>query len=117
MVQRQRPATAVTVGYDISPVGNETEHYPKRALRAFLHNADNSAAQAQCKAPDGSGDGTVPTTSSGFNGTAPSSPAAPPDRTFPNLEHPPAYEQGPVQDRATIAITALAGLRFKEVKG
>ncbi len=109
--------TAETVGFDIGPVDKETEHYPKRAFRAFLRKADNSTAQAQFKAPVGSGDGTVPTSSSSFNGDAAKSPAPPVNTTFPNLEHQPAYEQDPVQTFATAAITAIAGLRLKEAKG
>jgi len=71
----------------------------------------------QAQFNDPVGDGTVPTSSSSFNGDSPDSPSAPGHRTFPKLEHQPAYEQAPVQTWATAAVTAIAGLRFKEPKG
>ncbi len=86
-------------------------------FRGFLRGTEGKSMQAQFKDPVGSGDGTVPTTSGNFNGQAAASPAAPSNKTFRKLEHQPAYEDTDVKAWVTAAITAIAGLRFKELKG
>jgi pimeloyl-ACP methyl ester carboxylesterase len=109
--------TAETVGFEISSNWMRSEHYPSRGFRGFLRDAQGKSMQAQFQDPVGSGDGTVPTTSGSFNGGSPDSPSAPGHRTFAKLEHQPAYEEASVKTWATAAITAIAGLRFKELKG
>lgn len=109
--------TAETVSFEFSSNWMRSEHYPSRGFRGFLRGTEGKSMQARIKDPVGSGDGTVPTNSSSFNSKAPGSPSAPANRTFPKLEHQPAYEDNNVKAWATAAITAIAGLRFKELKG
>ena len=109
--------TPETVAFDISSNWFQSEHYPSRGFRGLLRGSDGNDQQAQFKDAVGSGDGTVPTTSSSFNGDAPGSPAAPNHATFASLKHQPAYEQATVKTWATAAITAIAGLHFKDKKG
>jgi pimeloyl-ACP methyl ester carboxylesterase len=109
--------TAETVSFELSENWMRSEHYPSRGFRGFLRGTGGKSMQAQFKDAEGSGDGTVPTTSSNYNGQAAASPAAPANKTFRKLEHQPAYEDGDVKKWATAAITAIAGLRFKELKG
>jgi hypothetical protein len=109
--------TAEGASFELTSNWLRSDNYPTRGFRGFLRGEGGSSMQAVLQDPTGKGDGTVPLTSSGFNGTAAASPAPPANRTFDGLEHQPAYQNGAAKAWATAAITAIAGMYFKEQHG
>jgi hypothetical protein len=109
--------TAEGAIYEISSNWVRSDNYPTRAFRGFLRDAEGSQMQAVLQDPAGDGDGTVPVMSSSFNVSAAPSPAPPSNRTFSGLAHQPAYEDKAAQAWTTAAITAIAGVHFKEQHG
>jgi hypothetical protein len=109
--------TAEGASYELSSNWVRSDNYPTRAFRGFLRDGEGSDMQAVLQDPVGVGDGTVPVMSSSFNNSRIPSPAAPASRIFDGLAHQPAYEDDAVRTWATAAITAIAGLHFKEQHG
>ncbi len=66
---------------------------------------------------DGKGDGTVPRMSSSFNNSKTPSPAKPDNLTIDKAEHQGAYGNAKAQEFATAAVTAIAGLYYKDRRG
>lgn len=110
-------ATAETARFELGSNWVRSDSYPTRGFRGFLRGADGSDLQAVLQDPEGDGDGTVPATSSSFNGSMAPSPAPPANRGFDGLAHQPAYQQDEVKRWATAAVTAIAGVHFKEHHG
>ncbi len=103
--------------YELSSNWVRSDNYPKNGFRGFLRDARGSDIQAVLRGPYGTGDGTVPVMSSSFNGSLAPSPAPPANRTFADLKHQPAYEDPRARAWTIAAITAIAGIHFKEHHG
>jgi hypothetical protein len=109
--------TPETAAFELGANWVRTDSYPKNGFRGFLRDAHGSKQQAVLQGPDGKGDGTVPRMSSSFNASVAPSPTPPANSSFNQLAHQPAYQDAAVQAWATAAVTAIAGLHFKEQHG
>jgi hypothetical protein len=106
-----------TAAFELESCWVRSDRYPKNGFRGFLRGTDGSGMQAVLQSPDGKGDGTVPRMYSSFNVSPTPSPTVPANRTFDKLAHQPAYQDASVQTWATAAVTAIAGMHFKEQHG
>ncbi|MCU0970014.1 MAG: hypothetical protein MUF03_14610 [Rubrivivax sp.] len=95
-----------------------SDPYRTRGFKGFYRDARGRDMQAVLQDPAGDGDGTVPVSSATFQGgPALPDPGDPGCPGFDDLDHQSAYERGPVQRYTIAAITALAQLRYREVRG
>lgn len=109
--------TPETASYELSSNWVRSENYPKDGFRGLLRDPKGSNLQAVLQGPDGKGDGTVPRMSSSFNGSTAPSPAPPSNKSFDKLAHQPAYANAAAQAWTIQAVTAIAGLYFKDHHG